>query len=134
MKAALVLILFLFAPALAGPARDDVKRVVLNQEFEIKVGEEVLVGKADLKVSFEAVTNDSRCPVDVTCVWAGNAKVALKLSRAGRRTARVELNTGMEPKQKLYYGYKVRLVKLEPKKNKNLKEGDYVATVVVSRK
>jgi len=28
------------------------------------------------------VTEDSRCPVDVQCVWAGDAKIELAISRA----------------------------------------------------
>jgi hypothetical protein len=133
MKAALVLILFIFTTTLAVPSRD-AKRAALSQEFDIKVGEEVLVERAGLRVRFEAVTNDSRCPEGVTCVWGGNAKIALKLNKTARRPARVELNTGVDPKQKLYYGYNVRLVRLQPQNNKNIKQGDYVATVVVSRK
>ena len=133
MKAALVLILFIFTTTLAEAERE-VKHVTLNQEFDIKVSEEVLIEEAGLNLSFEAVTNDSRCPEGVTCVWGGNAKIALKLSKTGKRLARIELNTGMEPKQKLYYGYDVRLVRLQPKKIPYIKQGDYVATIVVSRK
>jgi hypothetical protein len=133
MKLAILLLLLIFTTALA-QATSDVKTVPLNQEFEIKVGERVSV--EGLQIGFETVAEDSRCPVDVTCVWAGNAKVILKLSKRGRRPAQINLNTGLEPKHKLYYGYDVKLVSLNPhlKKGERIKRGDYVATLVVNGK
>jgi hypothetical protein len=134
MKLAIFTLLFVLTTTVLAQPVSDVKQVALNQEFEIKVGERVSV--EGLKISFETVAEDSRCPVDVTCVWAGNAKVILKLSKTGRRPARINLNTGLEPKQKLYYGYDIKLVKLSPrsKKGEKIKMGDYVATLVVTRK
>jgi hypothetical protein len=133
MKLAILSLLLVFTAALA-QASSDVKQVALNQEFEIKVGEKVSV--QGLKISFETVAEDSRCPQGVECVWAGNAKVILKVSKAGRRTARINLNTGLEPKHKLYYGYDIKLVSLNPypKKGEKIKGSDYVATLIVTRK
>jgi hypothetical protein len=134
MKLAIFPLLFvLTTTALAQPV-SDVKQVALNQEFEIKVGQRV--SAEGLKIGFGTVAEDSRCPVDVTCVWAGNAKVILKLSKTGRRPAQINLNTGLEPKHKLYDGYDVKLVKLSPqrKKGEKIKRGDYVATLIVTRK
>jgi hypothetical protein len=133
MKLAILSLLLVFTTALA-QASSDVKQNASNQEVEVKIGERVSV--EGLKISFERVAEDSRCPQDVTCVWAGNAKVVLKLSKTGRRAAQATLNTGLEPKHKLYYGYDVKLVSLSPSrmKGEKIKRGDYVATVVVTRK
>ena len=136
MKLAILPLLFVLTTAaavLAQPA-PDVKQAALNQEFELKAGEKVSV--EGLKIDFEMVAEDSRCPVDVTCVWAGNAKVVLKVSKRGRRASGFTLNTGLEPRHKLYYGYDVKLVSLNPhlKKGEKIKKGDYVARLVVTRK
>ena len=136
MKLAIFPLLFVLmttTTVLAGPATD-VKQVALNQEFEIKIGERVSV--EGLKLSFEAVTEDSRCPVDVTCVWAGNAKVILKLSRLRRRASQLKLNTGLEPRHLPFDGYDVKLVGISPsrKKAERIKRGDYVARLIVTRK
>ena len=135
MKLAIFPLLFVLmtTTVLAGPATD-VKQVALDQEFDIKAGERVSV--EGLKLSFEAVTEDSRCPVDVTCVWAGNAKVILKLSGLKRRPAQLKLNTGLEPRHLLYDGYDVKLIGISPprKKAERIKRGDYVARLVVTRK
>jgi hypothetical protein len=72
----------------------------------------------------------------VTCVWAGNGKVQLRLSKAGKRAALIKLNTNLDPKQDAYRGYEVKLVGLNPypKKDVHIKKRDYVATLVVTRK
>lgn len=133
MKLAIFPLLFVLATVWAQPSTD-VKQVALNQEFEIKVGERVSV--EGLKINFETVAEDSRCPVDVTCVWAGNAKVILKLSKTRKRAAQLKLNTGLEPRHLLYDGYDVKLVGISPsrKKAEKIKKSDYVARLVVTRK
>ena len=55
----------------------------LSREFKLKAGKQVMLKGTRLRIKFAAVENDSRCPSDVTCVWAGNAAVQLQLS-AGR--------------------------------------------------
>ncbi|HEV7374590.1 MAG TPA: hypothetical protein VGN95_07725 [Pyrinomonadaceae bacterium] len=133
MKLAILSLLLVFTTALS-QASSDVKQVASNQEFEIKVGEKVSV--EGLKLSFTAVAEDSRCPKGVECIWAGNGKIVLKVSKAGRRASSINLNTGIEPKHKLYYGYDIKLVSLNPypQKGEKIKRGDYVATLVVNRK
>ncbi|NUM79708.1 hypothetical protein HUU42_02800 [bacterium] len=49
-------------------------------------------------LSFDRVSEDSRCPVDVVCVWAGNAKIHLTLTGPGGDTQTpnampIEINT-----------------------------------------
>jgi hypothetical protein len=70
--------------------------VPLEQDFELRPGQTVSIAGTGQTVTFEAVAEDSRCPSNVVCVWAGNARVSLRLSEAGRDTS-VALNTGLEP-------------------------------------
>lgn len=136
MTAAILSFLFILtsahAPGAAAPARD----AALDQEFEVRVGQWVSIEGERLRVSFSRVAEDSRCPEGVTCVWAGNAKVVLKLSKGRRRGSTLTLNTGLDPKQAAFRGYEVRLVKLDryPKEKRRMRSRDYVATLVVSRK
>ena len=115
----------------AAPAGD----AALGQEFDIRVGQWVRIEGERLRVTFDRVAEDSRCPEGVQCVWAGNAKVVLKLSKGRRRVSTLSLNTGTDPKQAAYRGYEVKLVKLDPYPNqkRTIRRRDYVATVVVSR-
>jgi hypothetical protein len=89
-----------------------------------------------LKISFTYVAEDSRCPEGVNCIWAGNGKIVLRLSKTGRRANVMRLNTTLEPKQDDYRGYDVKLVRLEPypKKDTTIKRKAYVATLMITRK
>jgi hypothetical protein len=118
----------------AGGALDVVR---LDREFKLTAGQQVTVKGTKLRIRFVAVENDSRCPKDVTCVWAGNAAVQLQLG-SGRSSKTVTLNTSKSPSfvsETEYRGYKVKLVDLSPYPRSNRKIGrrDYTATLLVSK-
>lgn len=46
-------------------------------------GEQLVFG--DKSIRFKEVISDSRCPKDVTCVWAGEAKVLIEIFENGKR-------------------------------------------------
>ena len=50
--------------------------------IRIPIGESVVVQGVSL--SFVEVLEDSRCPEDVTCVWAGRARIAVRVKAPGR--------------------------------------------------
>jgi hypothetical protein len=110
----------------------------LNRAFKLKVGQEMIVKEAGIKVGLNSIVEDSRCPTGVNCIWAGNAKVSVKLSKAKGDTASassVELNTYAGNKSSTYEGYEVRLVSLDPYPKDGVKTGkdDYVATLMVCK-
>ncbi len=49
----------------------------------LQVGEQLEFG--DKSIRFKEVISDSRCPKDVTCVWAGEAKVLIQIFEKGKR-------------------------------------------------
>ena len=53
--------------------------VPLGEPFELRIGESAVL-PGDLKVTFNRVVFDSRCPIDAICVAAGEARLALRLS------------------------------------------------------
>ena len=52
--------------------------VPVGRAFELSVAKTQDVGDG-LRVTFNGVSEDSRCPTDAVCVWAGNA--ALQVTR-----------------------------------------------------
>ena len=113
-------------------------RVRLGQEFSLRVGQQAALAGGRFRVRFASVLNDSRCPADVTCVWAGNAEVLIE-AEAGRSRARLNLNTNGGtnfPKERKHQQYTVELVALapQPRQNSGKKAMDYVATLVIRRK
>jgi hypothetical protein len=107
-----------------------------EQVVEVRVGREVSVAAHRLKIRFLAVREDSRCPEGVQCIWAGNARIRLRLSGAKGRPATVELNTMTEPREIVYAKYTIKLTNLAPRPVRDVKpkERDYVATFAVSKK
>ena len=69
------------------------RNVSLDEEFVLAPSQVAVVGDTGLTLSFERVDSDSRCAVDVVCVWEGDAAVALTASQSGREAAALELHT-----------------------------------------
>jgi hypothetical protein len=51
--------------------------------FELPVGMTATLNGNGVRITFKQVREDSRCPTDVTCVWAGDARIELAISRNG---------------------------------------------------
>jgi hypothetical protein len=96
--------------------------------LSVGAGETASVPGSDVTITFRSVTEDSRCPLDVTCVWEGNGRVALTLSSAeGSQDA--ELNTTVQPRQIDFAGMRVVLASLAPyPAGEPIDPADYVAT------
>lgn len=52
----------------------------LGEESMLKVGQGVAIQGQDLKVKFQEVVQDSRCPMDVICVWQGEASMLVEIT------------------------------------------------------
>jgi hypothetical protein len=127
---------FLFAFLLWVPASCDQKAtVLLKQEFDLKLGQSIVVGAERLKINFVSVAEDSRCPEGAQCIWAGNAKIALTVRKGNAKPSSIELNTGVTPQQTSYMGYEIKLTALRPhpKVNTSIDNKRYVATLIVSK-
>lgn len=85
-----------------------------NQQVEIPIGQTRMFDEERLAIGFGAVLEDSRCPSDVQCIQAGNARVGLILQERGEATRSVELNTGANPRRVSHEGYIVEVVGLQP--------------------
>ena len=70
-KYTLAILAFIWlSKATAAPAN-----VLINREFSLGIGQTASVEGEKLFIKFKAVLEDSRCPINVVCVWAGNGKV-----------------------------------------------------------
>jgi len=55
----------------------------LNEELSLSIGQRASITGEDLVISFQDVTEDSRCPSNVTCVWAGRVSCIVEVVHAG---------------------------------------------------
>lgn len=108
----------------------------LNQELTLAIGQQASVDQGNLVVTLTGVPEDSRCPIDAVCIWAGNGKVALNLRRGTSANVAVTLNTMLDPHAVAFGIYEIRLTKLtpEPFAGHPVDPADYRATLLVSRK
>jgi hypothetical protein len=109
----------------------------VNEEFTLAPGQTAGVEGTNLRLTFEKVSEDSRCPVDVTCIWEGDAVVVLKVKTEADEVTREVHTQGGEPRsRKAPAGdYVVTLVKLEPapRSTAPIEPSAYRATLLVAR-
>ena len=109
----------------------------VGKEFSLKVGQQAKLDGVDLNVKFTGVPQDSRCPTNVNCVWAGNAEVTLEWTH-NKCTTTVSLNThatAASSDEAKVSGLRVKLIKLEPYPHteKKISPGDYIATMLITK-
>lgn len=101
------------------------------QTVSLPVGGEAVVPGTRVTIEFRDVTEDSRCPSNVVCVWVGNGQVALTLSTPSDARD-VLLNTTSEPRRIEFAGIRISLASLAPYPfGEPIDPGDYVATFEV---
>lgn len=117
------------SPEGPGPAAQE----VLADSVELAPGETAVVGS--VRVSFLEVSEDSRCPIDVVCIWQGNAavEIALAVGDGGGVPGTLETyrpDVGVE-----LDGYRVMLLRLlpAPLAGEVTAPGDYRAMFRVER-
>ena len=113
-----------------GPTQPD--RVPTGKPFELKVGESALTTD-DLRIKFDAVRSDSRCPVDVTCVRAGEAVIAITVGRVGEVPEGRELDTTPARSSTTFLNFTITLSSLQPfpRSDRQIQPGDYIGTFIV---
>lgn len=109
-------------------------QVPVDREFDLGVGQDARVQGTPVTIIFLGVSEDSRCPADVQCVWAGNAAARLVLSSSAGPSTDAALNTTLEPRTVIFSGYRVRVVGVKPARRSgvSIPAGDYVVTLEVA--
>ena len=110
------------------------KDAALGAPFDVAISETAVVAQAELRVTFESVTADSRCPKGAQCIWEGDAVTRVSLATSAEATAVVELHTNSRFERSAeYHGYLVTLVELAPypRADKTPDPRAYVATLRV---
>jgi len=116
------------------------KKIMLDKNFVLRMGQEVLLADQKLKIKFVSVPEDSRCPTGVNCIWAGNARVVLQVSRTTGKPVKLELNTNSREATDGAEGgcglYRIKLVEVAPYpvEGQTIAPPSYAVTLVVSKK
>ena len=107
MKKLILIFIAIFALTAAVSAKT-------TETFSLHTGGQKTVVHGKITVKFVSVLEDSRCPANAKCIWAGNAKIRISV-RSGRRAAKTfELSSTLSPKSVTYDGFEIAFVELNP--------------------
>lgn len=109
----------------------------LDEPFSLNAHRTVNLPDADMKITFNTVLEDSRCPKNVNCAQAGHVLIVLTVAQADRLAFFTMSNVPPDARQRVYFrGYEIALHQVTPYPQ-NLGEKialkDYVAQLVVSK-
>ena len=105
-------------------------------EIELALGASLRVADTGLTVSFEKVVDDSRCPTGVTCTWAGDAAVTIRIDVRKASASRYTLHTNLpSAREAEHRGVRIRLVALAPRPGVGRKprSDKYRVTLLIER-
>ena len=111
----------------------------LNKSFDIEQGARATWNEDDsIQLRFDRVAEDSRCPADAECVWAGRAEIEVTVSQQdGTTTKHLILGdpTGSDYTETALFGaFKVQLLEVRPtpRANQVIPQSDYAVKLLVT--
>jgi len=111
------MIRLLLAALLASIACASVENVIVAEPgvaFSLPVGKTATVSGSVNRITFTQVREDSRCPTNVVCVWEGDAKIEVSVSRNGTQAETAILSLGPQNNEAQLGDLAVRFVGLAP--------------------
>lgn len=111
------------------------KTASVDQDFDLIVGQSARVDGTTIMIAFSGITEDSRCPIGVQCIWAGNAAAAVSVTDGTAGKTDISLNTTLTPRSVRASGYEITLVTVDPypKQGVAIPPATYVARFRVAR-
>lgn len=111
--------------------------VSVGDTVQLKYGESAAIRQTAVRVQFSRVVADSRCPIDVVCVWAGDAHVRLTVTSASASASRTyDLHTYSDPKFADHDQYRLSLVEVGPSRRSDttIRLQDYYVKLEITQK
>lgn len=104
------------------------------EQLSVKFGKQKMTKRGHISVKFIEMIEDSRCPTGVNCIWAGVARIKIRVTK-NRKTADFELNTNQQDKPALFEGYSITLKGLTPHPSTTAKysQSAYTAALFVAK-
>ena len=97
------------------------KQEIINKKNVVYLaeGENKFLKEFEMNVTFKRMVEDSRCPKDVECIWAGNAMAEVELMGLYTRPVTIQLSTMNDTSKKYvntqnFNGYSISLIEVTP--------------------
>lgn len=111
-------------------------KVNLGQEFSLSIGQSAVIADENLEITFEEVSEDSRCPEGAVCVWEGRVVCLMKITE-GEALYNIELaQPGLSDEyvQETYKEYKFTFkVEPYPEVDKEILNSEYRLLLTISK-
>jgi hypothetical protein len=110
----------------------------LGQEFSLHIGETAAITGENISLKFLELIGDSRCPKDVQCIWQGEARCMLEISKTDvpSSASQLEITTlgfSGQPATVMYEAYKIAFrVEPYPEAGKSIAKTDYRLVMTVN--
>jgi len=128
----LSLVIFLFIAFIA--PSNTVEEPTLDKEFSIKINGHAVIKNEAIKITFNKVLEDSRCPKGANCIDAGNAKVSLTVAKNNDQK-NLELDSYEGKTSVEYQGCEIKFINLAPYPDAHrAATGDPTITLLVTKK
>jgi hypothetical protein len=105
----------------------------VDREIVLAPEQTVDVDEASVRIRFDGVASDSRCPIDVNCIQAGDAVVLISVLE-NDESAQYDLHTA-SPQSVSHGDLTIALVRLlpQPTSTRPIQPDEYRATVRITR-
>jgi hypothetical protein len=120
---------------LAGCSGEPATGERLDSEFVLPIGSEAVIQGEDLRIFFDDVVEDSRCPIGVQCVWEGQARYALRLTKGdtSERIVMTESGSGVQA-DAAFLDYRITAhIEPYPEAPDGIEKGDYSLRITVTK-
>ncbi|OGO06412.1 MAG: hypothetical protein A2Y92_02645 [Chloroflexi bacterium RBG_13_57_8] len=99
----------------------------IGEKFMLSIGQSASIKGENLVVRFVEVVGDSRCPQDVTCIWAGEATSLIEITFSGNTYQKALTQPGLtEPPQTDFQNYLIMFdLQPYPRANVTTEKKDY---------
>jgi hypothetical protein len=131
-----VLLVTAFAATAACAPEVDGETVSLGESFTLAVGQSASIDGEDLAVEFIDIIADSRCPLDVQCIWQGEVACLVEITYSGTGQQKVLTYPGLtqEPSETQFGSYQFTFsVDPYPEAGKETKKDEYRLNLLITR-
>ncbi|CUR52183.1 exported protein of unknown function [Nitrosotalea devaniterrae] len=126
----------IITPNALGTMADYSKNVILDQ-FQLKINQTASEPN-HISVKFLNVTEDSRCPSGVTCIWQGESTVVVDITKNSQDLGNFNLKIGLGDKNatvQIPGGYFLQIITVDPYpiNGTKIQLSDYLSTFTLSQ-
>lgn len=116
--------------------QQDIIHADFGNQFNLKLNQSAIINSGEVQVTFLEVTEDSRCPSDLNCFWAGQIEVSVNILENGHDLGFLRLVNNESRKDlaiKRISKYLIEFMKAEPfpKRNQHIELSDYIISLTV---